>query len=255
MHIWFRMYAQQMGMQNVRGILPEQIDLCINTSISDITSELVRDSISFKKDKEATNPKLYQINNLRNLYKVEEKSLSTKGASGSEDKITYDSSVNKVTVPLDSTIFYVLDFSIRYEFYKNTDTHHSNVIATKYFPVRLVDDRSLSDTLNDAILAPRIEAPVGVLYNGNTLDIYFGNNPSNANGRLNRTEVAAQYLRISYIETPAKVNIADSTDCNLIEALHVPVLKHAVSLYNGGLKDSFLGAQPQQQVQPQQSDN
>ena len=27
MHVWFRQYAQQMGMQNVRAILPEQIDL------------------------------------------------------------------------------------------------------------------------------------------------------------------------------------------------------------------------------------
>ena len=32
MHVWFRQYAQQMGMQNVRAILPEQIDLLINNS-------------------------------------------------------------------------------------------------------------------------------------------------------------------------------------------------------------------------------
>ena len=30
MHINFRQYAQQMGMQNVRAILPEQIDILIN---------------------------------------------------------------------------------------------------------------------------------------------------------------------------------------------------------------------------------
>ena len=35
MHVWFRQYAQQMGMQNVRAILPEQIDNLINTSIKD----------------------------------------------------------------------------------------------------------------------------------------------------------------------------------------------------------------------------
>mgnify|MGYP006955536998 CR=1 FL=1 len=29
MHVMFRQYAQQMGMQNVRAILPEQIDLLI----------------------------------------------------------------------------------------------------------------------------------------------------------------------------------------------------------------------------------
>ena len=36
MHVWFRQYAQQMGLQNVRAILPDQIDLVINTSIIDI---------------------------------------------------------------------------------------------------------------------------------------------------------------------------------------------------------------------------
>ncbi len=35
MHKMFRQYTQQMGMQNVRAILPEQIDLLINNSISD----------------------------------------------------------------------------------------------------------------------------------------------------------------------------------------------------------------------------
>ena len=43
MHVWFRQYAQQMGMQNVRAILPEQIDVFINTSISDLVNQLVRE--------------------------------------------------------------------------------------------------------------------------------------------------------------------------------------------------------------------
>ena len=35
MHVMFRQYAQQMGMQNTRAILPEQIDLLLNTSQMD----------------------------------------------------------------------------------------------------------------------------------------------------------------------------------------------------------------------------
>ena len=41
MHKMFRQYAQQMGMQNVRAILPEQIDLFINNSISDTINQVI----------------------------------------------------------------------------------------------------------------------------------------------------------------------------------------------------------------------
>ena len=39
MHVMFRQYAQQMGMQNVRAILPEQIDLLLNTAVIDIVNK------------------------------------------------------------------------------------------------------------------------------------------------------------------------------------------------------------------------
>ena len=44
MHVWFRQYAQQMGMQNVRAILPEQIDLLINTSILDTVNQVIKEN-------------------------------------------------------------------------------------------------------------------------------------------------------------------------------------------------------------------
>ena len=71
MHVWFRQYAQQMGMQNVRAILPEQIDILINTSISDVVNQLIRENIGVVNDRVVTdNAKLNQINALRSLYKV-----------------------------------------------------------------------------------------------------------------------------------------------------------------------------------------
>lgn len=73
MHVWFRQYAQQMGMQNVRAILPEQIDLLINTSISDIVNQLIKTNIGISSDRIITdNSKIGQINAFRTLYKVKE---------------------------------------------------------------------------------------------------------------------------------------------------------------------------------------
>jgi hypothetical protein len=71
MHVWFRQYAQQMGMQNVRAILPEQIDNLINTSTRDTIDEVVRSNVGTTSDRIITdNAKLANINALRTLYKV-----------------------------------------------------------------------------------------------------------------------------------------------------------------------------------------
>ena len=67
----FRQYAQQMGMQNVRAILPEQIDLLLNTSIMDIVNQTIKENIGVTNDRVITdNSKIGQINALRTLYKV-----------------------------------------------------------------------------------------------------------------------------------------------------------------------------------------
>ena len=71
MHVWFRQYAQQMGMQNVRAILPEQIDLLINSSITDTINQVITQNIGITNDRVITdNSKIGQINALRSLYKV-----------------------------------------------------------------------------------------------------------------------------------------------------------------------------------------
>ena len=71
MHVWFRQYAQQMGMQNVRAILPEQIDNLINTSIKDTIDEVINKNVGTTNDRVITdNAKLANINALRTLYRV-----------------------------------------------------------------------------------------------------------------------------------------------------------------------------------------
>ena len=72
MHIWFRQYAQRMGLQNVRALLPDQIDIFINTSIDDYVNELIRNNVGVTNDRVITdNSKIGTINALRTLYKVD----------------------------------------------------------------------------------------------------------------------------------------------------------------------------------------
>jgi len=91
MHIMFRQFAQQMGMQNVRAILPEQIDLLLNTSQDDILDEIIRTNVGITNDRVVTdNSKISQLNALKGIYKVIEIPVcgeyqrETEGKSGTE---------------------------------------------------------------------------------------------------------------------------------------------------------------------------
>ena len=287
MHVWFRQYAQQMGMQNVRAILPEQIDVLINTSISDVVNQLVRENVGVRNDRIVTdNVKLNQINALRSLYKVEELDMSSSDPFMEffmRDILTGKMSnkwVNPNSTPTPNAIedvssttapdyLYLVDFALNY---KKTSTGYSGghggvapadplgkeQLVTNYFPVRLIDDAYLADTLNDFVLKNRIRTPIIVTYNDGTFDLYIDEFKerivsSNTYYTLDNNLVPFK-LRMSYISVPNKVRYATdiagtNVDCNLPETMHVDILKHAVDLYNVALQGGLYSAQQNQQAQ------
>lgn len=110
MHVWFRQYAQQMGMQNVRAILPEQIDTLLNTSIKDIVDEVVNRNVGTTNDRIITdNVKLANINALRTLYKVKTVTIGDTSPVSSYSNKAF----NFNSEAIGETLYYV-DFSIRY---------------------------------------------------------------------------------------------------------------------------------------------
>lgn len=303
MHVWFRQYAQQMGLQNVRAILPEQIDLVINTSITDIVNQIITQNIGITNDRIITdNSKIGQINALRSLYKVllidsrnfdkddtsfikrmhlnlsENKSTpviefwkmpatngdpirlfnrNTTPAATLNSKEEFDNALKNNTYPGQVIkLKYNLEFkSLDYLYIVDTSIDYINDdIKTNYFPIRIIDDVYLADTLNDFVLKPRRRSPIGVIYN-NQLDLYLGEKKEPGSNLITNN------VRFSYIAKPAKVAyLADlggtNVDCDLPEYLHVDILKHAVDLYriavSGQLYNSQQQAQPQQQAQTQQ---
>lgn len=299
MHVWFRQYAQQMGMQNVRAILPEQIDVLINTSISDTVNQLVRENVGIRNDRVITdNSKIGQINALRSLYKVtkiikyEEPTNTEQSANNTEkeeiDKnkhlvlitpnigefvcnnfitdgpnvqeevnkldtngnIITDNEDNPIKESIDiyaiDNVMYLVDLSI---VYKYSDT------VTRPFPIRIIEDSYLADTLNDFILKPRVRTPIAIIYQ-NKLDLYLGDDYAKAGGQLKTGNVDLDYVRVSYIAAPAKVKyVSDVTgdtsqdiQCDLPESMHVDILKHAVDLYNVSINGGLYNAQQNQQL-------
>lgn len=260
MHVWFRQYAQQMGLQNVRAILPEQIDLLINTSITDIINQIITQNVGVTNDRVITdNSKISQINALRTLYKVIESDFKFEDSSPDnawcnvqETPIRYlEANIKDITNDDSFEYLFLVDLSIRYY----TTNDEKKKISTNYFPVRLIDDCFLADTLNDFILRPRLRSPIAVIAN-NKIDVYYKNDAD-----IQASILQPYKLRVSYIAKPAKVAyLADingtNVDCDLPEYLHIDILKHAVDLYriavSGQLHNSQQQAQPQQQANTQQ---
>lgn len=257
MHVWFRQYAQQMGMQNVRAILPEQIDNLINTSIKDTIDEVINKNVGTTNDRVITdNAKLANINALRTLYRVKTHTLSSLDIN--TYKIgTYRNSPLKLKskdIFTDESVLYYVDFSIQYLL---TNSH-----VSRLFPIRIIDDSYLADVLNDWVLAPRMRTPVMVIYNDDesdssdldsNFDIYLGEND---NLSKDITSGVVKNIRCSYIKTPNKVaylSDVGGTNINsdLPEQLQIPMLKHAVDLYrvsiNGSLYANQQNAQQNQQ--------
>lgn len=260
MHKMFRQYAQQMGMQNVRAILPEQIDLLINNSISDTINQVITQNIGITNDRVISDAsKLNQINALKSLYKVWKGSISEATVKGKE-KTNYIISFQLPLINFKTTgsytddndsstainFLYVVDLSINY---KKTD------FVTNVFPVRIVDDQFVADVVNDFVLAPKMRSPVASIHD-NLIELYIDKSDAKPEDGQAFTfrGVSINELRFSYIAKPAIVRFAEdvdgtNVDCDLPEYMHVDIVKHAVELYQLAKSGSLAAAQQAQQNQ------
>ena len=260
MHQMFRQYAQQMGMQNVRAILPEQIDLLINNSISDTINQVITQNIGVTNDRVVSDAsKLNQVNALRSLYRVWKGNIADATFKGKE-KTSYTISFQLPLNNFKSTgiyiddnnpstaisFLYVVDLSINY---KKTD------FVTNVFPVRIVDDQFVADVVNDFVLAPKMRSPVASIHD-NLIELYIdkADNKPNEGEAFTFNSVSINELRLSYVAKPAVVRFAEdingtNVDCDLPEYMHIDIVKHAVGLYQIAKSGSLAAAQQAQQNQ------
>lgn len=275
MHIMFRQLAQQMGMQNVRAILPEQIDLLLNTAIIDVVNEIIKRNIASTNDRVITdNSKIGQINALSTLYKNAEVQIfkyngteftlnsgvnviQTVMTTGFEFDITcnHNPQVEKTAIPSD--YMYICDFNINY--YTSSSVGNTK-IKTDWFPVRIIDDIYVADALNDFILAPSFRSPIAHIVNREEghirIKIYIDRKKNNQSNIPNG--VIPSNLRVSYIAKPLTVKYAEdvgslNVNCNLPEYLHGDIVKRAVDLYHASISGSLLSAQAQERAQQQEA--
>ena len=282
MHQMFRNYAQQMGMQNVRAILPSQIDLLLNNSISDTVNQVIAQNIGSTSDRVITdNSKLNQVNALKSLYKVWKAKVKLPAAK-TNYIASYVLPLNNfgiATEDKDSTIkigdnvyaapgsadkgkpnkieyFFLVDLSIDY-----VKADGGSSFTTNIFPIRLVDDQYLADVVNDFVMAPSLRSPVATIHD-NTIELYIDKPDANTKS----TPAAYKFggglevneIRLSYIGKPGIVKFNEDiggtdVDCELPESMHVDIVKHAVDLYRTALNGGIVGAQSAQQQQQREN--
>lgn len=279
MHQMFRNYAQQMGMQNMRAILPSQIDLLLNNSISDTVNQVIAQNIGTTSDRVITdNSKLNQVNALKSLYKVWKGKvtlptpktnyiasyilpLENFGIASEAKDTTIKKGDNVYATPGSANAgrpkkieyFFLVDLSIDY-----VKTLGSGNFNTNIFPIRLIDDQYLADVVNDFVMAPSLRSPVATVHDTN-IELYIdkpdASTKSTPESYTFGDGLKVNEIRLSYIGKPGTVKFnedlgGEDVDCELPESMHVDIVKHAVDLYrtalNGGLA-AAQGAQQQQQ--------
>lgn len=266
MHVYFRQYAQRMGLQNVRSILPEEIDILLNTSINDIINLTIKEHLGNTSDTVSThNTKLGQVNAFGTLYKVSilklsdyidadnpEVSFTFDAADRDTGRMKYLPTVQHGEHNVFPEFLHLVDFSINYKvttsgFIGNPDqivqpTFDVDAKVTNWFPVRLVEDMYLAEMLNDNISKNRLNSPIIVSYNNGTYDLYidkFAKKDDSIYYTL-KHNLLPHELRVAYLAKPAKVRFlqdipANNVDCDLPESLHIDVVRRAVDLYHNAL--------------------
>lgn len=130
-------------------------------------------------------------------------------------------------------------------------------VETNYFPVRIIDDAYLADTLNDFVLKNRLRSPIIVSYNNtnrtNIFDLYIDKFTKNANDKYVLAGDLVPYkLRMSYIAEPTEIYYGEdigepNKDCSLPSYMHIDLVKHAVDLYRVSINGSLMAAQQQEE--------
>lgn len=242
MHSAFRILGQQMGMQLVRGILPEHIDIYLNAVIVEkVQQELLTGVRTVLQEQVNTQSStMSPINLFRTLYKTARIDITsipenhiTKVTDNGYYIITLPTKNNTEISPtginkIDPMMY--LGFSLEYD-----DTLRGNPIAC-----RLIGADVLETTLRDFCNGASKDAPIVSL--GSIIN-YNDSNEENINTSsseqieifTNTADCDIKYINIKYIKNPSVVKFDTDADkcvhCDLPEYCHYEIVERAVQKY------------------------
>lgn len=231
MHVTFLELAQQMGMQTVRAILNEDIDICLNGAIIDKVREVVLSSVSpvpYPDKVIRQNANIAPVNALRTLYRsaiITEDDITIKDGGEVANEVTpWSITINSNSVGLkgDKVMLYT-GFKVSYD-------------KSYLYDCRIIENEDLGQTLRDFCNRASYDAPIASVF-GDKDEI----NVSLYTGRtVNTWEPVASFMKpkivqFLYIKEPAKVrkslNEEENVDCDLPPYLHSEIVERGVQKY------------------------
>lgn len=246
MHNMFRTVGQQMGLQLVRGILPESIDIFINEAITEkVKQELLSGVRTTLQDSVNTQASTIQpINAFRNLYRSARYSIEKEDVAVETKKVKFYGRENGyyiINIPtINSEISIGVDeykimpmmflgFSIEYE-----NTLRGNAVAC-----RLIGADVLETTLRDYCNGASKDSPIVCL---SSIPIISENNETVGNVCNEQLEIFTntkdaniKYLNIKYIKTPNivryNVDLNNCINCDLPDYTHFEIVERAVAKF------------------------
>lgn len=202
MHILFRTIGQQNGMQTVRAILPQAIDIYLNIAIIEKVKEIANQNVSTPYQDKITlqDNSISATNALRTICRTQDVEI---------DKIE-DSIFNSADID-DSHILFFTSFSL--------------IRDNKEIACRLIDIDKIEETNRDYCNRASLEYPIVTLQARDKNLLYCKIYPNTTDN----------VLRFKYIAKPASVHyskiISERIDCNLPEHLHSEIVELAVRKY------------------------
>lgn len=208
MHIMFREIAQQMGMQEVRAILNEDIDTCLNIAVNDIIKKIIAENVgnSVRNKVSFENAKIGNINALRTLYK--EYKIDEIGKDC--DKNCYVGLFNSKDILLITGIN--VDYSC----------------IPGIYDARITEVEYLNRTIHDFCNRPTFDSPIAIILSSDNeyLNIRIYNDDKKLGQVINS-------INIICISKPTVIKYEEDNvvDCNLPEYLHIDIVKTAANIW------------------------
>lgn len=260
MHNTFRTLGQQMGMQLIRGILPESIDVYLNDVIIEKTQQEllsgVRTAIQDSVNTQAST--MSPINTFRTLYRSARYSINTDDVNPDTKKVSYYNEANGfhiINIPtVDSNItvdeqeykinpMMFFGFSVEYE-----NTLRGNAVAC-----RLIGSDILETTLRDYCNGASKDSPIVVLnsvpvikdgieqtgvISNEQLEIYTG-----------AKDCKVKFLNIKYIKVPNVVkfdnDLSKCVNCDLPPYTHYDIIERAVMKFFASINANVVNKSTQ----------
>lgn len=218
MHNTFRVLGQKVGIQNIRGILPESIDILLNDMAIEKARSIVRDNTSkVYNDKVAMqDASISPINALRSLYRREVVDVPIPPSTGK---------FHSVNLNIERVMYYTA-FAVDY--------------IAKPIPkgCRFIEPDKLYDTLDDYCSRASWDYPIISMFANNEYKEYV-------ELHIGETTKVPNKMYVHYIELPSTIKLTNdpetTVDCNLPEYLHYEIVEGAVTKY---FKSLMATAQP-----------